>query len=95
MFPLPSSLGYLFLPSPLLGPVIQIIRNLVVGLKDRDGVVPSSLETWEVGTVSDFIAVLGPVFVVFFWVVSVARSRVEVDDEELKGGQEGRRTIKQ
>lgn len=82
MFPFPSSLGNLLLPSPLLGPIVQITRDLVVGLKDRDGVVPSSLETWEVGTVSDFIPVLGPVFVVFFWVVSVARGRIEADGDE-------------
>ena len=34
MFPLPSSLGNLLLPSPLLGPVIQIAMDLVVGLKN-------------------------------------------------------------
>jgi len=64
MFPLPSTLGDFLLASPLLGPLVQIVRDLVIGLKDCDGVVPSGLEPGEKGAVSDFVVVLRPVFVV-------------------------------
>jgi hypothetical protein len=64
MFPLPSTLGNFLLASPLLGPLIQIIGDLVVGFEDGNGVVPSGFETGEEGTVSDFVVVLGPVLVV-------------------------------
>ena len=67
MLPLPSTLGYFLLTSPLLGPLIQIVRDLVVGLEDCNGIVPSGLESWEKGTVSDFVVVLRPVFVVLLW----------------------------
>ena len=65
VFPLPSTLGLTFLLSPLLGPIVQIARDLITGRKNFDGIVPSSLEAWEEGTVSDFVSVLGPVVVVF------------------------------
>ena len=64
MFPLPSTLGHFLLTSPLLSPLIQIIRDVVVGLEDCDGVVPSGFESREEGAVSDFVVVLRPVFVV-------------------------------
>jgi hypothetical protein len=67
MFPFPSALGYFLLSSPLLGPMIQIVRDLVVGLEDCNGVVPSGFESWEKGAVSDFIVVLRPVLVVLLW----------------------------
>ena len=67
MFPLPSTFGYFLLTSPLLGPLVQIVGDLVVGLEDRDGVVPSGLESWEESAVSDFVVVLRPVFVVLLW----------------------------
>jgi hypothetical protein len=47
--------------------MIQIARDLVIGLKDGNGVVPSGFESWEKGAVSDFIVVLRPVFVVLLW----------------------------
>jgi len=64
MLPLPSSLGYFLLSSPLLGPVIQIVGDLVIGLENCNGVVPSGFEAGEEGAVSDFVVVLRPVFVV-------------------------------
>jgi hypothetical protein len=64
MFPLPSSLGYFLLTSPLFSPMIQIVRNLVIGLENCNSVVPSGFESWEKGAVSDFVIVLRPVFVV-------------------------------
>jgi hypothetical protein len=67
MFPLPSSLGDFLLSSPLLDPVIQIPRDLVIGLKDCNGVVPSGFESGEKGAVSDFIVVLRPVLVMLLW----------------------------
>jgi len=67
MFPLPSTLGHFLLSSPLLGPMIQIVGDLVIGLEDCNGVVPSRFEAWEEGAVSDFIVVLRPVFVVLLW----------------------------
>jgi len=65
MFPLPSSLGYLLLASPLLGPMVQVVRDLVVGFENGNSIVPSGFETWEESTVSDLVVVLRPVFVVF------------------------------
>jgi hypothetical protein len=47
--------------------MIQIVRDLVVGLEDCNGVVPSGFETGEKGAVSDFIVVLRPVLVVLLW----------------------------
>jgi len=67
MLPLPSPLGHVLLLRPLLGVLVRIFRELVARLEDRDGIVPSGLEAGEVGTVSDFIAVLGPVVVVSLW----------------------------
>jgi hypothetical protein len=67
MFPFPSSLGYFLLSSPLLGPVIQVVRDLVVGLENCNGVVPSGFKPGEKGAVSDFIVVLRPVLVVLLW----------------------------
>lgn len=65
MFPLPSSLWYLLLGSPLLSPLVQVVGDLVVGLEDGDGIMPSGFETGEESAVSDFIVVLRPVLVVF------------------------------
>jgi hypothetical protein len=76
MLPFPSSLGYFLLSSPLLGPMIQIVRDLVVGLENCNGVVPSGFEAGEKGAVSDFIVVLRPVLVVLLW-LSGFLSRME------------------
>jgi hypothetical protein len=47
--------------------MIQIVGDLVVGIENCNGVVPSGFEPGEKGAVSDFIVVLGPVFVVLRW----------------------------
>lgn len=65
VFPLPSPLRLSLFLSPLFRPIVQIVRDLVVGREDVVGIVPSSLESREEGTVSDFVSVLGPVLVVF------------------------------